>query len=171
MRLAGGAEQLSGHVLAQSLAQAALKQNGTLPMPTDVHEVAGYGIEAQVEGHHVVVGSPKFIADLTGETLASNRLTDNELAAYIAIDRKPAGVVSFTDQLRPGVPELMARLRKLGVKHTAMLTGIALTMPVMSHRQHIWTASRLDYCPKARSRQSKDQAAVQPDCHGRGRHQ
>lgn len=123
MRLAGGAEQLSSHVLAQSLSQAALKQNGTLPMPTDVHEIAGHGIDAQVEGHHVVVGSPKYIADITGEIIASNRLTDNELAAYIAIDRKPAGVISFTDQLRPGVPELMLRLRKLGVKHTAMLTG------------------------------------------------
>ena len=123
MRLAGGAEQLSGHVLAQSLAQAALKQNGSLPMPTDVHEIAGYGIEAQVEGHQVVVGSPKFIADNIGESLPAQRLTDNELAAYIAIDRKPAGVVTFTDQLRPGVPELMARLKTLGVKHTAMLTG------------------------------------------------
>jgi heavy metal translocating P-type ATPase len=123
MRLAGGAEQLSGHVLAQSLTQAALKQNGSLPMPSDVHETAGYGIEAQVDGHHVVVGSPKFISDSTGENIPAQKLTHSELAAYIAIDRKPAGVVTFSDQLRPGVPELMTRLRGLGVKHTAMLTG------------------------------------------------
>jgi len=44
IRLAGGAEQLSGHVLAQSMVQSALKQNGSLSMPTDVHEVAGYGL-------------------------------------------------------------------------------------------------------------------------------
>lgn len=123
IRLAGGAEQLSGHVLAQSLTKAALERSGSLPMPTDVHEVAGYGIEAQVDGHYVVVGSPKFIADSTGESIPLQRLTGQELAAYVAIDKKPAGVISFTDQMRPGVPELMTRLRGLGVMHTAMLTG------------------------------------------------
>ncbi|MBA3874333.1 MAG: HAD-IC family P-type ATPase, partial [Anaerolineae bacterium] len=139
MRLAGGAEQLSGHVLAQALALAALKQCGSLPMPSDVHEVAGNGIEAQVEGHHVVVGSPKFISDTTGQNISEQRLTDNELAAYIAIDKKPAGVVLFSDQLRPGVPELMARLKKLGVKHTAMLTGDRA-----DHARDISEAAHLD---------------------------
>jgi heavy metal translocating P-type ATPase len=139
MRLAGGAEQLSGHVLAQALAQAALKQSGSLPMPSDVHEVAGNGIEAQVEGHHVVVGSPKFIADTTGQNISEQRLTDNELAAYIAIDKKPAGVVLFSDQLRPGVPELMARLKTLGIKHTAMLTGDRA-----DHAREISKAAQLD---------------------------
>jgi heavy metal translocating P-type ATPase len=123
IRLAGGAEQLSGHVLAQSLAQAALKQSGSLPMPSDVREVAGRGIEAQVEGHHVVVGSPKFITDSTGQSIPEQRLVDNKLAAYIAIDRQLAGAVLFNDHIRPGVPELMTRLKTLGVKYTAMLTG------------------------------------------------
>lgn len=139
MRLAGGAEQLSGHVLAQSLAQAALKQSGSLPMPSDVHEVAGYGIEARVEGHHVVVGSPKFITDSTGEIIPEQRLTDNELATYIAIDKKPSGVVLFSDQLRPGVPELMTRLKALGVKHTAMLTGDRT-----DHAREVSQAAKLD---------------------------
>lgn len=139
MRLAGGAEQLSGHVLAQALAQAALKQSGSLPMPNDVHEVAGNGIEAQVEGHHVVVGSPKFILDSTGQGISEQRLTNNELAAYIAIDKKPAGVVLFSDQLRPGVPELMTRLKTLGVIHTAMLTGDRA-----DHAREVAQAAHLD---------------------------
>lgn len=139
MRLAGGAEQLSGHVLAQSLAQAALKQNSVLPMPTNVHEVAGYGLEAQVEGHHIVVGSPKFIADTTGQAIASDRLTNDELSAYIAIDCKPAGVVSFTDQLRPAVPELMKRLRGLGFQYTGMLTGDRV-----NHAREVACAAQLD---------------------------
>ncbi|MCA0456063.1 MAG: cadmium-translocating P-type ATPase [Chloroflexi bacterium] len=139
MRLAGGAEQLSGHVLAQSLAQAALKQNGALPMPTHVHEVAGHGIEAEVEGHHIAIGSPKFIADTTGRAIEPERLTDSELSAYISIDCKPAGVVSFSDQLRPGVPDLMTRLRGLGINHIAMLTGDRA-----SHARKVAQAAHLD---------------------------
>ena len=139
MRLAGGAEQLSGHVLAQSVVQAALKQDGSLPMPTDVHEVAGYGIEAQVDGHHVIIGSPKFVADSTGQTIPENRLLESELSTYIAIDNKPAGMISFKDQLRPGVPELMVRLKELGVKHTAMLTGDR-----EDHAREISKAAHLD---------------------------
>ncbi len=139
MRLAGGAEQLSAHVLAKSLTQAALKQNDSLPMPSDVHEKAGYGIEAQVDGHHVVVGSPKFIADSTGENIPSQKLSEQELAAYVAIDRKPAGVVTFTDHLRPGVAELMTRLKALGVQHTAMLTGDR-----EDHAREVSQAAQLD---------------------------
>ena len=139
IRLAGGAEQLSGHVLAQSMVQSALKQNGSLSMPTDVHEVAGYGLEAQVDGHHVIVGSPKFILDSTGQTLPTTKMVENELSTYVAIDHQLAGVISFTDQLRPGVAELMARLKTLGVKHTAMLTGDR-----EDHAREISKAAHLD---------------------------
>ncbi len=139
IRLAGGAEQLSGHVLAQSVVQAALKQSDSLPMPTDVHEIAGYGIEAQVDGHHVIVGSPKFITDSTGQSIPTTGLIEAELSTYIAIDKKPAGMISFKDQLRPGVPELMTRLKKLGVKHTVMLTGDR-----EDHAREISKAAHLD---------------------------
>ena len=139
IRLAGGAEQLSGHVLAQSMVQAALKQGGSLSMPTDVHEVAGYGIEAQVDGHHVMVGSPKYITESTGQEIPTTRLVEAELSTYVAIDHKPAGVISFTDQIRPGVPELMARLKKLGIKHTVMLTGDR-----EDHAREISEAAHLD---------------------------
>ncbi|WP_164473542.1 HAD-IC family P-type ATPase [Deinococcus psychrotolerans] len=41
----------------------------------------------------------------------------------MALDGHYAGAVTFSDQLRPGVPGLMNRLRQLGVKRTVMLTG------------------------------------------------
>ena len=47
----------------------------------------------------------------------------DDLASYVAIDGIFAGAITFSDQLRPGVPELMARLRRLGVRRTVMLTG------------------------------------------------
>jgi P-type E1-E2 ATPase len=85
------------------------------------------------------VGSPKFITDNTGQSISEQRLTYSELAAYIAIDKKPAGVILFSDQLRPGVPELMARLKALGVKYTAMLTGDRA-----DHAREVAQAAHLD---------------------------
>lgn len=46
-----------------------------------------------------------------------------KLVTFVAIDDKPAGLVLFTDQVRPGVPSMVARLRELGVKEIVMLTG------------------------------------------------
>ena len=45
------------------------------------------------------------------------------LVSYIAVDDEPAGVVVFSDRLRPGVPALIQRLRELEVEQTVMLTG------------------------------------------------
>jgi heavy metal translocating P-type ATPase len=123
IRLAGSVEQLSSHVLAQSLTQEALKRSAPLPLPIDVHEVAGHGIEAKVDGRHVLVGSPQFISDTIGQAIPSARMVEAELSTYVAIDGQPAGAISFTDKLRPGVSEMIERLKKLGVEHTAMLTG------------------------------------------------
>ncbi len=44
------------------------------------------------------------------------------LASYVALDGHFAGSITFSDGLRPGVPELVARLKALGVKRTVMLT-------------------------------------------------
>ena len=72
----------------------------------------GRGVEADVDGRHVLVGSPRFLTERLGSAgaaAAAGRAAG--LAAYVAIDGRPAGVVRFDDQLRPGVAALMRRLR------------------------------------------------------------
>lgn len=123
LRLAGGVEQASAHVLAQTLGQAALRQYGTLPMPTHMHEVAGHGVEGEIEGHQVIVGSQAFLAERLHTAIPKAMDVKGDLATYVAIDRCVSGVITFSDELRPGVSELMRRLRALGVKHLVMLTG------------------------------------------------
>ena len=86
-------------------------------------EVAGGGVRAQVKGRAVVVGSPAFTLQVTGRPVPAEAVQRNDLASYVAIDGSFAGAVTFSDQLRPGVKELMARLRRLGVQRTVMLTG------------------------------------------------
>jgi P-type E1-E2 ATPase len=41
----------------------------------------------------------------------------------VAIDGQGAGAVEFADRLRPGLPELLHRLRRLGIRRTILLSG------------------------------------------------
>ena len=125
LRLAGSAEQLSSHPLAQTLTRAALlgQQEKVLPLPLEVSEVAGGGVRARIEGRAVAVGSPDFTLQVTGRPVPARAVQRNDLASYVAIDGSFAGAITFSDQLRPGVRELMERLRRLGVQRTVMLTG------------------------------------------------
>ena len=69
-----------------------------------------------------MLGSPRYLNDKTGNVIPTATLRA-ELATYIAIDNQLAGTITFKDQLRPGVSELMERLRAMGVQRTVMLTG------------------------------------------------
>ena len=124
---AGSIEQLSSHLLGRTLA-AAQKAVGPLAMPTGFREIAGKGVEADLNGQHVLVGSPHFLTEQVGsagpaQDKDSEGKAEGLLEAYVAIDGKPAGVICLNDSLRPGVGAMLQRLKDMGVRHTVMLTG------------------------------------------------
>jgi heavy metal translocating P-type ATPase len=121
LRIAGSVEQLSSHTLGKALSTAA-QQKQVLSLPTNFQESSGFGVEGDLDGKHVVLGSPRYLEDKTGNAIPAATL-QSELTTYIAIDRQLAGLITFKDQLRPGVRELMQRLRKMGVQRTVMLSG------------------------------------------------
>ncbi|HEX5503660.1 MAG TPA: heavy metal translocating P-type ATPase, partial [Thermomicrobiales bacterium] len=121
LRRAGGVEQLSSHLLGRTLALAAREEAGELPLPTQFREVPGRGVEGEVEGRHLLVGSARFLSEELGAPPPP--APDGGIVTYIAVDRRPAGVVVFTDRLRPGAADLVRRLRGLGVRRLVMLTG------------------------------------------------
>ncbi len=123
LRLAGSLEQMSAHLLGKSLAQAAQAQHGSLPIPVNFRETPGQGVEGELDDRHVLVGSLKFLTEQTVQPFPPQTQTESELKTFIAIDQRPAGLITFSDKLRPGVPELMQRLRTMGIKRTVMLTG------------------------------------------------
>jgi len=130
LRKAASVEQLSSHPVAKALAEEGVRRFGTPGMPVNFKETPGQGVEAELDGEHILVGSQQFCEarisrafdSKAGEILGSAR-DEGRMATFIAIDGKPAGIVVFTDKLRPGVPAMMMRLRELGVEQTVMLTG------------------------------------------------
>jgi len=124
LRLAGSVEQLSTHLLGRTLATAAQKQFGPLAMPNHFREIPGKGIEAELDGQNVLIGSPAFLVEQTKQSIpAQHAPTDDAIVTYIAVNGSPKGMAFFDDQIRPGVPALVKRLHELGVKRIVMLTG------------------------------------------------
>ena len=129
LRLAAGLEQFSGHQMARALVAAGQAAEATLPLPSEVVEMAGQGVSGQVAGHVVEVGSLAYAVQRglgTREDLETARQAagaDGDAIAVVGIDGQAAGLVLYHDPLRPGVPQLLERLRQLGILETVMLTG------------------------------------------------
>ena len=129
VRLSAGLEQLSSHPMARALVTEAYKLGGALPMPSDVAEMAGQGVSGCVEGHLVDIGSLAY-AEARGlagpDVLRTARLTNNaqdDAIAVVGIDGLAAGLVVYADPVRPAAAPMLARLARLGIRDTAMLTG------------------------------------------------
>ncbi len=120
-------EQLSNHSVAQSILRKGQEQFKTLPMPTNFKEVPGRGVEADINGDHILVGSKPFLEAAIG-TFDSSSILDEVhrkggLLVYVSINKKFSGVIVITDKIRPGVERMVQHLHLLGVDQTMMLTG------------------------------------------------
>ncbi|MCC7051945.1 MAG: heavy metal translocating P-type ATPase [Gemmatimonadaceae bacterium] len=127
LRLAAAVDYGSGHQLARPLVKHAEDVLGVLPLATDVTEVAGRGISGVVDGARVQVGSLAWLREtLPAESGAGLAMLDAQgdgLRAYVSVDGRPAGTISFADSLRDGLPAFFRTLGTLGITRTVMLSG------------------------------------------------
>jgi heavy metal translocating P-type ATPase len=124
LSMAAAAEQVSSHVLAQSVIRAATERGVAVPAVTDGREWATHGVSADVEGRRVLVGKPDFIAE-SGIDMPEAGPAGGEVAVYVAVDDRYAGVLRLADQPRPEARDTVRRLHDMGVRHTLMVTGDA----------------------------------------------
>ncbi|MDQ0731998.1 heavy metal translocating P-type ATPase [Arthrobacter sp. B1I2] len=124
LQLAASAEQYSSHVLAASVIEAARAANlGLLPVQ-QATESATHGVEAVCDGQRVVVGKAGLVrSSSTGFREAV--LRSGQLAVYVAVNGNYAGALVMKDPLRHDAVDTLARLHRLGVRNTMLLTGDA----------------------------------------------
>ena len=134
LKLAASVEQFSSHPVAVAMAREGRERFGELLAAGGFTESPGQGVRGTVGDSTVVVGSQRFVESSLGmpfdaETVAILREAQGKgsLVSFVAIGGRPAGVIVFSDRLRPGVPALIQKLRELGVQHTVMLTGDSRT--------------------------------------------
>ncbi len=124
LRLAASTDQMSTHVLAESLVTSARARGLELSLPSSVDEVPGEGIVGEIEGRTVAVGTRQLLADRTADTLPAPTSADARHAhVFVAVDGQFAGTILLADQLREDAASLQPALEAEGVKRVAMLTG------------------------------------------------
>jgi heavy metal translocating P-type ATPase len=124
LRIAASLDQFSTHTMASALVRAAGQRGLRLSMPEHVREDAGQGIEGNVDGHRVAVGSTAFMSS-HGIDAAPGRsgAAPGEARVTVAADGRVVAVIVMADHLRDDASGLVADLRRSGVRHVALATG------------------------------------------------
>jgi len=118
LSLAAAAEQHSSHPIAQALRQAA---TGALPVATELHEIAGQGVAALIDGQQVLVDNGKLLTDRYGIVVPD--APHGATAVYVSLDGQLAGTILIADELKDDAKQAISDLRTAGVEHIVMLTG------------------------------------------------
>ncbi|MEU5125877.1 heavy metal translocating P-type ATPase [Streptomyces mobaraensis] len=128
LRLAGALEHASEHPIARAVAAGATERVGTLPVPEDFANVPGLGVQGVVDGHAVLVGREKLLAEwamsLPQELAAARDAAEaaGRTAILVAWDGAPRAVLEVADAVKETSPEAVRRLRELGLT-PILLTG------------------------------------------------
>src|SRR5215831_5574473 len=127
LRLAASLDQVSAHVLAAAVVEAAAARGSRLVLPHHVEEVPGQGIRGTVGARRVAVGRAGWagVAGLPGWVKTARRRArlDGALTVFVAVDGEPAGVLIMNDPLRPDATRTIRALREGGIRRIVMVTG------------------------------------------------
>jgi Cu+-exporting ATPase len=127
LSLGASLERSSEHPLAAAIVGSAKERGLPLPDVADFGSVTGKGVTGKIGSRYVAVGNAKLLQDL-GIAATDLEVRANELrhegatAMFVAIDRKPAGIIAVADPIKATTPAALARLRQDGVR-IVMLTG------------------------------------------------
>ncbi|WP_043717726.1 heavy metal translocating P-type ATPase [Nocardia asiatica] len=128
LALAGALEDSSEHPIAQAIAKGARERVGELKPVEDFANVAGLGVQGMVDGHAVLVGRARLLADwsqyLDDDLSQAIRTAEAEGQTAVAVgwDGKARGVLVVADAVKPTSAEAISQLRALGLT-PIMLTG------------------------------------------------
>ena len=125
---AASIEQLSSHLIAKAIVNFALKSGKKLSLPTHFQETPGRGVEGELDGKRYLFGSYAFVEEKVGkkcleETLDFVRRYAHKMLIFAVREGRCIGCFVLSDQIRPGVPAMMQRLRSLGVQEVVLITG------------------------------------------------
>ena len=117
------AESWSSHPIAQSL-RAAWGKPLDSGRTRQVHEEAGHGLTAQVDGVPVAAGNARLMEQQGVQIPQSSKPAEGATVVYLAINGAYAGFLQISDVEKPTSAQAIQSLKRQGIR-TVMLTGDA----------------------------------------------
>ena len=127
LQLVAAVERDSEHPVAQAIVRGAALR-GLAPLSArDFHSQPGLGVEAEVSGRRVRIGTTTWLETIGVATAALEAEAEaiasrGRTPSFVAVDGQLVGLVAVADRPTEGAREALAALRELGVA-VAMVTG------------------------------------------------
>ena len=127
-RFVGGAAE-SKHAISRAIMEYAAEYKINPHLPDELEEIPGQGISFSHDGEAMLMGRPSFM-EARGSRISSVVKKDIQTEkdagrgiVCLSINGEVVGLLSYVDELRPRVAEIIAETKRLGVKEWHMLTG------------------------------------------------
>jgi Cu+-exporting ATPase len=127
LQYAASAERGSEHPLGEAIIKAALKEKLKLSDALEFNAIPGFGIEASIDSHKVVLGNHRLMNEkginLDGHQDIANELFEKgKTVMFLSLNSKIAGIIAMADTIKPNAKEAVQTLHKEGIE-TIMITG------------------------------------------------
>ncbi|MDO3647567.1 heavy metal translocating P-type ATPase [Nocardia mangyaensis] len=128
LELAAALENSSEHPIAQAIAKGAKDEVATLLPVEGFANVEGLGVQGVVDGHAVIVGRARLLADWSQplpeslETAMADAESAGKTAVAVGWDGKARGVLVVADAVKPTSAQAISQFRELGLT-PILLTG------------------------------------------------
>lgn len=113
------AENYSNHPIAVSILKAYGKEIDKDKIE-NYEEISGHGVKVIVEGKEVLAGNYKLMEK---ENIGYKQVETIGTIVHVAIERKYAGYIIISDEVKEDSAKAIKALKSIGVKKTVMLTG------------------------------------------------
>jgi len=113
------AESYSNHPIALSIISAYNTEIDKNRIE-NYQEIAGHGIKVNVNGKEVLAGNTRL---MVSENIKYNDVDTLGTVVHVAIDKKYAGSIVISDEVKEDSAKAIKELKALGVGKTVMLTG------------------------------------------------
>ena len=126
--LVAALEAYSEHPLGRAVVQYAEAAKVAIPTATDIVIRKGVGVQGRVRGLSIFAGSRRMAAEAGAqldpemESRATRWEGQGRTVAFFGWDGAVAGALAFGDRLRPEAAEVVAGLRRRGIR-TALISG------------------------------------------------
>ncbi|OPJ63330.1 heavy metal translocating P-type ATPase [Clostridium chromiireducens] len=113
------AENYSNHPIATSILRA-YGSEIIRDKIKDYEEISGHGVKVILDGKEVLAGNYKL---MNKENIAYKQVETIGTVVHVAIDKKYAGYIVISDEVKEDSVKAIKALKDIGVKKTVMLTG------------------------------------------------